>query len=79
MRRGRRYPCSLGRVSPITLAAFFLTYVAPCEFSSSSMSTLKDIVSAEGRCLLRLNNNVKEFLFVMYMKYNKTKQCKSFE
>ncbi len=52
---GVRYPCSLGWLSPTTLAAFFLIYVAPCEFSSSSTSTLKDMVSGEGRCLLRLN------------------------
>lgn len=50
------YPCSLGRFSPATLAAFFLTFVAPWEFSSSSTSTLKDMASAEGRCLLRLVN-----------------------
>ncbi len=49
------YPCSLGWLSPTTLVAFFLIYVAPCEFSSSSTSTLKDMVSGEGRCLLRLN------------------------
>lgn len=53
----RTYPCSLGRFSPTTLVAFFLTLVAPWEFSSSSTSMLKDMVSGEGRCLLSLKDH----------------------
>lgn len=46
----------------MALAAFFLTYVAPCEFSSSSTSIFKAMVSADGRCLLRLERSAKEML-----------------
>lgn len=63
---GGPYPSSLATFSPVTLAGFFLTYVAPCEFSSSSTSTLNDMVSGDGRCLLRLRENgVKGFSTVI--------------
>lgn len=34
--------------------------MAPWEFSSSSTSIFKAMVSADGRCLLRLERNAKE-------------------
>lgn len=67
------YPCSLGWLSPTTLAAFFLIYVAPCEFSSSSTSTLKDMVSGEGRCLLRLNKTERSGKHTAFEYFSKAK------
>lgn len=48
------YPCSFCWFSAVGFPPFFRTYVAPWEFSSASTSTFKDIVSEEGKCLLRL-------------------------
>lgn len=51
------YPCSFGWLSPATFPPFFRTYVAPGEFSRASTSTFRDMLSDEGKCLLRLGQS----------------------
>lgn len=50
----KHYPCSFGWLSPVTFPPFFRMYVAPGEFSRASTSTFRDMLSDEGKCLLRL-------------------------